>query len=66
VAFVIIFDQGYRRKVSNRRKVKRAPLISAGGIRKTFARIEELTRDLRFRPDTSIADGICDFIDCPA
>ena len=36
--------------------------MQPGDVLETFADIEELTRDTGFRPDTSIEDGIRDFV----
>jgi UDP-glucuronate 4-epimerase len=37
-------------------------LQQPGDVLETFADIEELTRDTGLRPDTSIEDGIGDFV----
>jgi UDP-glucuronate 4-epimerase len=45
-----------------RTAIKEMLPMQPGDVLETFADIEELTRDTGFRPDTSIEDGIRDFV----
>ncbi|MDI9413997.1 MAG: NAD-dependent epimerase/dehydratase family protein, partial [Bacillota bacterium] len=37
--------------------------LQAGDVPKTYADVDDLIRDVGFKPDTSIDEGICKFVD---